>query len=270
MGEQPRGEVKELSGNGVRPITSPSQSPSGAQARWDLLFVAAASLAWVYLSLRLSFAWPLALIGLAYVALNARLISFSLFEIPPRRRRIADFPDLTLIVATYNDEDLIEETLESAAGQDYPGELRILVADADSTDETVERASAWAEHDLRISVHRFPHDAKARTIRRALTTVGSPLVATIDAGTLLGARALRLCASQLLVSAVSTVAVGGTVFVSTARENLLAQAEEWDHHLGVAPARQPQDELRGPLMVPDDFRVYRTRTARELAGQTSL
>jgi poly-beta-1,6-N-acetyl-D-glucosamine synthase len=237
--------------------------------RPDLVFFVAVCLAWVALSQWLSLPGPLAVIGLAYVGLNARLISFALFEVPPRRRPVAGFPELTLIVATHNDQDVIEQTLDRATRQRYPGELRILVADTDSTDETVERATRCAEHDLRISVRRFPHDAKSRTLNRALAAVGSPLVATIHAGTLLRPGALRLCAGRLLVSSVSTVAVGGTVFVSTARENLLAHAEEWDHDLGVVPALQPQDDLRGPLMTQDDFSVFKTGAARELASSSS-
>jgi glycosyltransferase involved in cell wall biosynthesis len=174
-----------------------------------------------------------------------------------------------LIVATHNDEGVIEETLDRARRQRYPGELRILVADAGSGDATVKRASRSAEHDLRISVRRFPPDARSRTLDRALATVGSPLVATIDAGTLLRPGALRLCAGRLLVSAASTIAVGGTVFVSTARENLLAHAEEWDDWLGVVPPRHPQDDLRGPLMAQEEFNVFRTGAARELASSWS-
>jgi cellulose synthase/poly-beta-1,6-N-acetylglucosamine synthase-like glycosyltransferase len=233
--------------------------------RPDLVFFVAVCLGWVAFSQWLSFSGPVAVIGLAYVGLNARLISFALFQAPPRRRRAADFPELTLIVATHNDEDVIEPTLDRATRQRYPGELRILVADADSIDETVERASRSAEHDLRISVRRFPPAAKSRTLERALATVSSPLVATIDAGTLLRSGALRLCAGRLLVSTASTVAVGGTMFVSTARENLLAHAEEWDLH-GVVPSSSPQDDFRGPLMTQDDFAVLRTRDARELAS----
>ena len=154
--------------------------------RPDLVFFVAVCLGWIALSQWLSFSGAVAVLGLVYVGLNARLVSVALFDMPPRRRRATDFPELTLIVASHDDEGTIEQTLDRARRQRYPGELRILVADADSTDETVERASRCAEHDLRIAVRRFPHDAKSRTLQRALATVGSPLVATIDAGTMLG------------------------------------------------------------------------------------
>ena len=258
-------------GSGERAIASPRRaSGRGVVPRPDLVFFIVVCLGWVALSQWLSFPGVLALIGLVYVGLNARLLSFALFDVPPRRRRVADFPELTLIVATHNDQDVIEQTLDRATRQRYPGELRIVVADADSTDETVERASRSAEHDLRISVLHFPPDAKSRTLNRALATVGSPLVATIDAGTRLRPGALRLCAGRLLVSSVSTVAVGGAVFVSTARENLLAHAEEWDHDLGVLPALQPQDDLRGPLMTQDDLSVFKTGLARELGAKSGI
>jgi poly-beta-1,6-N-acetyl-D-glucosamine synthase len=258
---------RRVTGRG-QSTTPGTERPHRLVPRPDLVFFVAVCLAWVALSQWLSLPGWLAVVGLAYVGLNARLISFALFEVP-RRRPVAGFPELTLIVSTHNDQEVIEETLERATRQRYPGELRILVADTDSSDETVERATRCAEHDLRISVRSFPKDAKSRTLSRALAAVGSPLVATIHAGTLLRPGALRLCAGRLLASSVSTVAVGGTVFVSTARENLLAHAEEWDHDLGVITPFPPQDDLRGPLMTQDEFNVFKTGAARELAWSSS-
>jgi hypothetical protein len=259
---------------GVRERVSTAREPASERrphglARPDLVFFIAVCLVWVAVSQWLSLSGLVAVLGLAYAGLNAWLISFALFAVAPRDRRAIDFPELTLIVATHDDEEVIEETLDRAMRQSYPGELRILIADADSTDATIQRASRIAEHDLRVSVRRFPADSKSRTLNRALATVVSPLVATIGAGTLLRPGALRLCAGRLLASAASTVAVGGAVFVSTARENLLAHAEEWDPDLGVAQPRRPQDEFRGPLMTQDELSVFKTGVVRDLASRSS-
>ena len=237
--------------------------------RPDLVFFVAVCLGWIALSQWLSFSGLIAVLGLVYVGLNARLISVALFDVPPRRRRATDFPELTLIVATHDDEGTIEQTLDRARRQRYPGELRILVADADSTDETVERASRCAEHDLRIAVRRFPHEAKSRTSsERSPPSVPRWSPRSTPArcfGPGRSGSAPVACSRPPSRRSRSAAAV----FVSTARENLLAQAEEWDRRLGVAPPRQPHDDFRGPLMTEDDFTVMRTGAARELTGSAA-
>ncbi|HKH22870.1 MAG TPA: glycosyltransferase, partial [Solirubrobacterales bacterium] len=164
--------------------------------RLKLLFVALCSLGWVGFSLWLAIPWiadlgqsitvPLAAAVIAGIAiipgyLNAHLISSLLFDKAPPLRFDLEFPAITLIVAAYNEAEQIQETLDYASAQDYPGELRILVADDGSTDETLERAALSAEADPWISVRSFPHGGKANTLNRALATVETPLVATLDA-----------------------------------------------------------------------------------------
>ena len=121
-----------------------------------LVLVALCSLAWVGFSLWLAIPWinelgqwitvPIAAAVIAGIAiipgyLNAHLISSLLIDRAPPLRFDVDFPAVTLIVACFNEEDVIEETLDYAATQDYPGELRILVADNGSTDKTLELAA---------------------------------------------------------------------------------------------------------------------------------
>ena len=118
-----------------------------------LLLVAFFSLAWVGFSLWLAIPWieelgksitvPLAAALIAGIAiipgyLNAHLISSLLIDKAPPLRFDVDFPAITLIVACFNEEEVIEETLDYATSQDYPGEFRILVADDGSSDRTVE------------------------------------------------------------------------------------------------------------------------------------
>src|SRR3954463_10470848 len=129
-----------------------------------LVLVALCSLTWVGFSLWLAIPWivelgpstpvPLAAALIAGIAiipgyLNAHLISSLLIDKAPPLRFDVDFPAITLIVACFNEEAVIEETLDYATRQDYPGEFHILVADDGSTARPVEIASRYAEHDER-------------------------------------------------------------------------------------------------------------------------
>jgi poly-beta-1,6-N-acetyl-D-glucosamine synthase len=246
-----------------------------------LVLVAFFSLAWVGFSLWLAIPWiedlgqsitvPIAAALIAGIAiipgyLNAHLISSLLIDKAPPLRFDVDFPAITLIVACFNEEDQVEETLRYATAQDYPGDFHILVADDGSTDRTVELASKYAEMDNRISVRVFPHGGKAHTLNHALEHVHTPLTATVDADTLLMPEALKRCVARLMVSPPSTVAVAGAVFVRNSRANLLTQAQEWDYFLGIASIKRQQGLFQGTLVAQGAFSVYRTEPVKEVGG----
>jgi biofilm PGA synthesis N-glycosyltransferase PgaC len=280
----PQLPVVSANGNGVPP--APSKPPEDHRRLYiplklKLVFVALVSLSWVGFSLWLAIPWidqlgqsitiPLAaglIAGIAIIPgyLNAHLISSLLFDRAPRLRFDLDFPAITLIVACFNEENVIEETLDYACTQDYPGELQILVADDGSQDETVARASLCAEIDPRISVKSFSHGGKANTLNRALMEVDTPLVATVDADTLLMPQALKRCVARLLVSPEHTVAVAGAVFVRNSRKNLLTQAQEWDYFLGIASIKRQQGLFQGTLVAQGAFSVYKTEPVKEVGG----
>ncbi|HEY6638588.1 MAG TPA: glycosyltransferase [Solirubrobacterales bacterium] len=249
--------------------------------RLKLLFVALCSLGWVGFSLWLAIPWitelgqsitiPLAAAVIAGIAiipgyLNAHLISSLLFDKAPPLRFDIEFPAITVIVAAYNEAERIEETLRYASAQDYPGDFNIMVADDGSTDDTVERAALAAELDPRIAVRRFPHGGKANTLNNALATVETPLVATVDADTLLMPEAVKRCVARLLVSPQTTVAAAGAVFVRNSRANMLTQAQEWDYFLGIASIKRQQGLFQGTLVAQGAFSIYRTEAVKEVGG----
>jgi poly-beta-1,6-N-acetyl-D-glucosamine synthase len=246
-----------------------------------LVFVALCSLGWVAFSLWLAIPWieelgksitvPLAAALIAGIAiipgyLNAHLVSSLLFDSPPPLRFDLDYPAITLLIACFNEEDCIQETLDYACTQDYPGELRVLVADDGSDDRTVELARECAAHDSRISVKSSPHGGKANTLNRALAIADTPLVATLDADTLLMPQALKRVVSRLLISPPSTVAAAGAVFVRNSRVNLLTQAQEWDYFLGIASIKRQQGLFQGTLVAQGAFSAYRTESLKEVGG----
>src|SRR4051812_46367104 len=246
-----------------------------------LLLVAICSLSWVGFSLWLAIPWindlgqsitvPLAAALIAGIAiipgyLNAHLISSLLFDKAPPLRFDLDFPAITLVVAAYNEQEAIEETLAYAAMQDYPGEFHILVADDGSTDETAQRATVLGRRDARISVRSYPHGGKAYTLNRALAAVKTPLIATVDADTLLMPEALKRCVARLLVSPDTTAAAAGAVFVRNSRTNILTQAQEWDYFLGIASIKRQQGLFQGTLVAQGAFSVYKTEAVKEVGG----
>jgi len=262
--------------------------PSGGEARrvyitlrLKLLLVLGIAFAWAGFSLWLSIPWieslgesitvPLAIAvicGIAIVPgyLNANLIASLLIDRPPPLRLDLAFPGVTVVVACFNEEETISETLDYVAKQDYPGDLHVLVADDGSTDRTAELARRRAADDPRISVISVPHGGKARTLTRALARVKTPLVATVDADTLLMPSALQRIVARLLISPPDTVAVAGAVFVRNSRRNLITRAQEWDYFLGIASVKRQQGLFQGTMVAQGAFSVYLTESLDEVGG----
>ncbi len=268
---------------GVRELERTPRERRGIYVRLPvkLLLVVAIGLGWAAFSLWLSLPWinslaasigmPLALVvilGIAIVPgyLNANLIASLLIDRPPPLRFDLSFPAVTLVIACFNEEETIDETLDYALKHDYPGDVRILIADDGSTDRTVSRARRRAAGDPRISVSSFSHGGKARTLTRALAKVRTPLVATVDADTLLMPSALRRIVARLLISPPDTVAVAGAVFVRNSRSNFITRAQEWDYFLGIASVKRQQGLFQGTMVAQGAFSVYRATALREVGG----
>ena len=260
-------------------LAAPRRLYLGVRTRFVFTVIAAAS--WAGLSLWLSFPWiydlsravttPVAVIVIAGLAilpgyLNAQLVASLLVDRPPRLRDDLAFPALALVIAARNEATRIEETLTYAGRQDYAGPLELVVVDDGSTDGTAEIVRRLAAADSRIRLIERAHAGKAQALNAALGTIEAPLVATIDADTLLMPNALTRAVTRLLVSPSDTVAVAGTVLARNSRANLLARIQEWDYFLGIASVKRQQALLQGTLVAQGAFSVYNTRSLRDAGG----
>jgi poly-beta-1,6-N-acetyl-D-glucosamine synthase len=247
--------------------------------RVALTFVA--GILWVCFSLWLSRNWistlghdittPLAILLITGVALipgylNIQLLSSILLDRPPPLRFDVAFPHVALLIAAYNEQESIAETLDFALRGDYPGSVQIVVADDGSTDRTREIVAEYAARDPRVRLLAVEHGGKANALNSALATVSAPLVATIDADTLLMPYSLKHAVARLVASPSDTVAVAGAVLVRNSRENLLTRAQEWDYFLGIATVKRAQALLRGTLVAQGAFSVYDATALRLVGG----
>jgi biofilm PGA synthesis N-glycosyltransferase PgaC len=240
-----------------------------------------AGILWVLFSLWLSRTWirtlgsditmPLAIVVIAGIALipgylNIQLLVSILVDRPPPLRLDVSLPRIALIVAAYNEQESIAETLDFALRTDYRGDFELVVADDGSTDRTREIVGEYTMRDPRVRLVSAEHGGKAKALNAALETIDTPLVATIDADTLLMPYSLAHAVSRLVSSPPDTVAVAGAVLVRNSRDNLLTRAQEWDYFLGIATVKRGQALLQGTLVAQGAFSVYDTTALRLVGG----
>jgi biofilm PGA synthesis N-glycosyltransferase PgaC len=241
----------------------------------------ALGLAWASLSVAIDRPWiadlshlislPLALAVVAGIAilpgyLNAQLLASVLLDRPKRLPAAPpEEPGVTVLVAAYNEEAAIEQTLAAILAQDYAGPLRVLVIDDGSTDGTRDAVARVAALDARVGLVNADHGGKAAALNLGLACASTPIIATVDADTLLVPTALRRIVTRFLVDPEGTVAVAGSVLVRNSRGGLVARMQEWDYQLGITAVKRQQALLGATLVAQGAFSVYRTRAMR-LAG----
>ncbi|NYZ64041.1 glycosyltransferase family 2 protein [Luteimonas sp. SJ-16] len=237
------------------------------------------------ISIRLSQPWldgltglvgfALALFVIAFIAyvpgfMNAFLIGSILADRRPHRRHIETFPDLCVLVASYNERENIADTLRSLTRQDYPGRVSVLVIDDGSTDGALEIAQAEAavqsRPGMQMRVLAMPRNGgKSRALNAGLADTDEALVVTVDADSYLRQDALRKLVERFLSDPPDTVAVAGCVLVRNSRENWLTRGQEWDYFHGIAAVKRMQSMYHGTLVAQGAFSLY-TRSALVQVG----
>jgi cellulose synthase/poly-beta-1,6-N-acetylglucosamine synthase-like glycosyltransferase len=149
----------------------------------------------------------------AYSAYSVVLLAGSLSykPLPLARLEKADLPKLSVLLAAYNEENVIGETLDSINRLDYPPEkLQVVVAD-DSDDETVrvidERASSLREKGVDVVVSRRTGRAgfKAGALNLASKQVTGGMVLLLDSDSRVTSNSLNRALEALVGGGLSFV-----------------------------------------------------------------
>lgn len=204
---------------------------------------------------------------------NAFIIAGLLLDRRPNFKPASSLPGLSVLVAAYNEEQHITETLRSLFRQHYNGALEIIVIDDGSQDRTAALVGEFAHtitpdqtsHTLKL-VELAENQGKAHALNAGLKRATHNLVATIDADSQLYKGALTNLVTNHLRSPPNTAATAGTVLVRNSRKNLLTRLQEWDYFLGISVVKRIQSLLQGTLVAQGAFSMYERRILEELGG----
>lgn len=216
------------------------------------------------------FAYPTVfLIALIPGFLNAHILMSVLLDTPPALpRKMMDhpetFPPITVLIAAYNEEDNLPETLLAVANQDYPAPVEVLVADDGSTDDTVAVLKAMRMPNL--TVLQVSHTGKAGALTAGLKAVNTGITVCIDADTYLQPQALKRIVARLVTDPANTAAVAGCVLVKNSRASLMTRLQEWDYFLGISSAKRQQSLYQGTLVAQGAFSAFKTSALRHCEG----
>ena len=187
------------------------------------------------------------------------------------KKELEDYPDITVLIAAYNEEESIEATIESVAKQEYGGHLNVIVIDDGSKDNTVERSELAASRHKRdnLVIHTLMLDenvGKARALVKGLAMTGDEFVITIDADTYLYKDAINNIVCNIVLGPPNTAAVAGTPLVRNSRKNWITKIQEWDYFHGISVVKRVQSLFQGTLVAQGSFSIYRTDALNEVGG----
>ena len=158
--------------------------------------------------------YPILLLILVYLK--------KIFTTTPGPKEINNFHEpVTLLVAAYNEQDVIEEKIKNCFELDYPTEkLKILFITDGSTDNTV---SIIKKYPLARNLHQPERKGKLAAMNRAMQFVDTDFVIFTDANTLLNRESLTKIMSHYADPNVGGVAGEKKIVIS--KDGAVARGE---------------------------------------------
>jgi biofilm PGA synthesis N-glycosyltransferase PgaC len=211
---------------------------------------------------------------IAYVPgfMNTFLVASLLLDQRPGRRQPSAYPPLTILVAAYQEERAIGETIRSIARSGYPGAIELLVLNDGSTDGTADIAGnaiagleVAPKGQLRL-VDFKTNRGKSAVLNDGLALAKHDLIVTVDGDSLLHPGALTRIVERLLSDPDHTQAVAGAILVRNSRENIVTGAQEWDYFHGIAAVKRMQSLYQGTLVAQGAFSLYRRDALKAVGG----
>jgi len=134
--------------------------------------------------------YPALLFVMAAIVQTARDVYYLLYR-TERRTRTQALPDVSLLMAAYNEAGVIERTLANLMELDYPAEkLEILVGSDGSSDATAELARRWSERGVRV-LEFAERRGKMSVIADCAAEASADILVLTDANTLMRPDAVR-------------------------------------------------------------------------------
>ena len=199
----------------------------------------------------------IAFIAIVPGCMNAFVFASLLLDSRPPVIEDQKNPDITILIAAFNEEEFIGSTLEGVARQNYLGSMRIVVIDDGSTDRTVEVVKSLQVGNTNIELISLnKNGGKSAALNRGLEMCKSDIIISLDADSYLNIDAIRNLVARYLSDPTDTRAVAGEILIRNSRVNWITKAQEWDYFLGIASIKRIQSLFQGTLVAQGAFSLY--------------
>ena len=177
-----------------------------------------------------------------------------------------ELPDVTLLIAAYNEQDYVKAKVENTLQLNYPAEKlhQIWVTDG-SNDETPERLKAYSMIEV---LHRPERSGKIAAMNRGIKFVKTPIVIFSDANTLLGKDSIMRIAQMFADPKVGCVSGEKRIF--NANEEAASAAGEGIYWKYESTLKRWDAELYSAVGAAGELFAIRTELFNEVEPDTLL
>lgn len=199
--------------------------------------------------------------------MNAFVAMALLVDKRPLVKSIQNYPPVTVLVAAYNEERAITATLSGISLQDYPADIRVIVINDGSSDETVRSVREFeGKHPNFELIDLGVNGGKAAALNHGLKKCTTDIVISIDADSYILKDGIKHLVGRYLSDPPNTKAVAGEILIRNSRENWITKAQEWDYFLGIATIKRIQSLFQGTLVAQGAFSLYDRKALLEMGG----
>ena len=176
-------------------------------------------------------------------------------------------PDITILIAAFNEEGFIGSTLEGIARQNYLGSVRVIVIDDGSSDGTVDAIKSNQDIYSNIElVSLVKNGGKAAALNHGLKMSITDIIISVDADSYLHVDAIKNLVGRYMSDPANTRAIAGEILIRNSRVNWITKAQEWDYFLGIASIKRIQSLFQGTLVAQGAFSLYDRKALNEIGG----
>ena len=172
-------------------------------------------------------------------------------------------PPVSVLIAAYNEEKVIRDTLRSVLNTSYPGTMEIIVVDDGSHDATAAIVGAMATEDSRIHLIQQTNLGKAMALRNGMQAASHAFVVSLDADTQFTRETIGYLIQPFADPAVG--AVSGRAKVGNPK-TFIARFQSLEYTCGFNLDRRAYDRLNCITVVPGAVSALRIKAMQEAGG----
>lgn len=195
--------------------------------------------------------------------LSIFILTIFIFEPKPNIRKLKKFPLVSIIIPAWNEENNIQETIESALQLNYPKDkLQIIAVNHGSDDSTGKILDSIKGIEV-VHMERKKGDNKAVAFNRGLSFVKGKFVACLDADSVVSPEALKDMLPYFNES--EKVAVVTPTMLIKDPKNLIQWLQKYEYITSLFIKRL-SSHINCIYVAPGPFSIYRTSVLKELGG----
>ncbi|MGE0092821.1 MAG: glycosyltransferase family 2 protein, partial [Bacteroidales bacterium] len=177
-----------------------------------------------------------------------------------------DLPEITLLVAAYNEKEYIKSKVENSLSLNYPHEkLKLFWVTDGSDDGTPDLLKEFPQVTV---LHQNERKGKIAAINRAMEFIETPIVVFSDANTMLGQESIKVIAN--LFADPKTGCVSGEKRVFSKQKDMAAGAGEGLYWKYESLLKKWDAELNSAVGAAGELFAIRTELYKEVEPDTLL